>query len=168
MTIKPRTYADEMAALDAASRDGQPARDAQHFRRIIAARNALASAEAELVAAVGAAREAGDSWTVVGAALGTTRQGAFRKFSGAEAIGGTPVRSITSAKSAATKTASKAAKATKAARAKPAAQATKAAPRASRAKPSAKATYAARSPAAAKSTTTTTTSAPNASSSRAR
>ena len=76
----PHIYADEMAALDAASNDGQPARDAQHFRRIVAARTWVALAQAELVAAASAARGAGDSWTVIGAALGTTRQGAQRKF----------------------------------------------------------------------------------------
>ncbi len=77
---KPHTYADEMAALDLLAPQTHPARDAKHFRRVIAARYALAHAQDELVAAVEAAREAGDSWTVIGAALGTTRQGAFRKF----------------------------------------------------------------------------------------
>lgn len=55
-------------------------RDASHFRRIIAARKGVADAEAELRAAVAAAREAGDSWTVIGAALDTTRQAAFQRF----------------------------------------------------------------------------------------
>ncbi|MFT4187435.1 MAG: hypothetical protein QM621_02500 [Aeromicrobium sp.] len=49
------------------------ARDASNFRRIIAARKAIADAEAEL-------RAAGDSWTVIGAALDTTRQAAFQRF----------------------------------------------------------------------------------------
>ena len=83
----PHIYADEMAALDAASNDGQPARDAQHFRRIVAARNWVALAQAELVAAASAARGAGDSWTVIGAALGTTRQGAQRKIGRARSLG---------------------------------------------------------------------------------
>jgi hypothetical protein len=86
---KPHTYADEVAALNALSPETHPARDAETFRRIIAARKALAEAQTELVAAVDAARGAGDSWTVIGAALGTTRQGAFRKFGksdGAEAV----------------------------------------------------------------------------------
>ena len=56
------------------------ARDATHFRRIIAARKGIDDAEAELRAAVAAAREAGDSWTVIGAALDTTRQAAFQRF----------------------------------------------------------------------------------------
>jgi hypothetical protein len=44
-----------MAALDAISPNTHPARDAQHFRRIIAARKAVADAEDELRAAVTAA-----------------------------------------------------------------------------------------------------------------
>jgi len=56
------------------------ARDASHFRRIIAARKALAGAEQELHDAVSAAREAGDSWNVIGAALDTTRQAAYQRF----------------------------------------------------------------------------------------
>ena len=56
------------------------ARDAVHFRRIIAARQKLADAEQELRDAVQAARDAGDSWTAIGAALDTTRQAAFQRF----------------------------------------------------------------------------------------
>lgn len=55
-------------------------RDASHFRRIIAARKGLDAAEQELREAVAAAREAGDSWTVIGAALGTTKQAASQRF----------------------------------------------------------------------------------------
>lgn len=55
-------------------------RDASHFRRIIAARKALEAAQQELREAVAAARSAGDSWTVVGAAMGTTKQAAFQRF----------------------------------------------------------------------------------------
>lgn len=66
--------------LDTISPATHPARDAQHFRRIIAARAGIADAEAELRAAVAAAREAGDSWAVIGAALDTTRQAAFQRF----------------------------------------------------------------------------------------
>ena len=51
-----------------------------HFRRILAARRAIAEAEQELRDAVKAARDAGDSWTVIGAALDTTRQAAFQRF----------------------------------------------------------------------------------------
>lgn len=55
-------------------------RDASHFRRIIAARKGLDAAEQELRDAVAAARAAGDSWTVIGAALGTTKQAASQRF----------------------------------------------------------------------------------------
>jgi hypothetical protein len=57
-----------------------PAQDAAYFRRIIAARRGLAAAEQELRDAVRAAREAGDSWTIIGAALETTRQAAQQRF----------------------------------------------------------------------------------------
>ncbi len=57
-----------------------PARDAVHFRRIIKAREALGAAEQELHDAVQAARKAGDSWTIIGAALDTTRQAAQQRF----------------------------------------------------------------------------------------
>lgn len=63
--------------LDVAS---HPARDAAHFRRILAARENLAAAERELRDAVHAARKAGDSWTIIGAALDTTRQAAQQRF----------------------------------------------------------------------------------------
>ena len=59
-----------------------PARDAASFRRILAARHGLAAAEQELREAVRAAREAGDSWTVIGAALDITRQAAQQRFGG--------------------------------------------------------------------------------------
>lgn len=57
-----------------------PARDAAHLRRILAARENLAAAEKELRDAVDAAREAGDSWTIIGAAPDTTRQAAQQRF----------------------------------------------------------------------------------------
>lgn len=55
-------------------------RDAQHIRRIIAASASRDAAEAELRNAVEAAREAGDSWTAIGMALGVTRQAAQKRF----------------------------------------------------------------------------------------
>jgi len=70
----------EMAALDAISPETNPPRDATQFRRIVAARTAIVAAETELLEAVRAAREAGDSWTIIGAAMGTSRQGAQRRF----------------------------------------------------------------------------------------
>lgn len=57
-----------------------PARDAAQFRRIVAARLTLAASEQELRDAVRAARKAGDSRTVIGAALDTTRQAAQQRF----------------------------------------------------------------------------------------
>ncbi len=62
-----------------------PRRDAASFRRIIAARKAIADAEAELRAAVQAARNAGDSWAVIGVALSTTRQNAYQRFGKSDA-----------------------------------------------------------------------------------
>ena len=56
------------------------ARDATHVRAIIAATEDLAAAERRLRQAVAEARAAGDSWTVIGAALGTTRQAAQMRF----------------------------------------------------------------------------------------
>lgn len=50
------------------------------LRRIIAARKAVADADAELYAAVQAARRSGDSWAAIGFALDTTRQAAFQRF----------------------------------------------------------------------------------------
>jgi hypothetical protein len=55
-------------------------RDAADFRRINAARRAAAKAEAELNAAVSAARANGDSWEVIGAALGTSARNARERF----------------------------------------------------------------------------------------
>jgi hypothetical protein len=73
-------YDDELAALDAVNPTTHPGRDAQHFRRIIAAQHAVEDAENELRAAVAAARQAGDSWAVIGAALDTSRQNAYQRF----------------------------------------------------------------------------------------
>jgi hypothetical protein len=70
----------EIDALNAIGPKTHPARSAKHFRRILAARAKVDAAEAELHAAVDAAREAGDSWTVIGAALDTTRQAAYQRF----------------------------------------------------------------------------------------
>ncbi|MGK3954860.1 hypothetical protein ACLKOZ_01590 [Arthrobacter sp. R4] len=55
-------------------------RDAADFRRITAARTAAAKAEAELDAAVSAARANGDSWEAIGAALGTSARTARERF----------------------------------------------------------------------------------------
>jgi hypothetical protein len=73
-TDPDRTGLDE---LDVAK---HPARDAAHFRRILAARRQIALAEQELREAVDAAREAGDSWTSIGSALDISRQAAQQRF----------------------------------------------------------------------------------------
>jgi hypothetical protein len=77
MTTKHRV---DSTGLDQLDPTVSPARDATHFRNIIAARKRIAAAEAELREAVQAARDAGDSWTVIGAALDTTRQNAYQRF----------------------------------------------------------------------------------------
>ncbi|WP_087486277.1 hypothetical protein [Brachybacterium massiliense] len=74
-----KTTSDD-TGLDGLDLAVTPARDAVHFRRIIAAREGLDAAEEELAAAVLAARAAGDSWTMIGAALGVTRQAAQQRF----------------------------------------------------------------------------------------
>lgn len=56
-------------------------RDATHFRAIIAANDALGAADRGLRAAVRDAREAGETWTVIGAALGISKQAAQQRFS---------------------------------------------------------------------------------------
>ncbi len=56
--------------------------DASHLRDIAKARQARDAAVERLAAAVAAAREAGDSWTMIGIALGTSKQNAFRKYGG--------------------------------------------------------------------------------------
>jgi len=75
-----KTKSDHDPGLDQLDVASHPARDAANFRRILAARENLAAAEKELRDAVHAAREAGDSWTIIGAALDTTRQAAQQRF----------------------------------------------------------------------------------------
>ena len=74
-----RTKPDK-TGLDTLDPLTHPARDAIHFRRILDARRNLAAAEQALRDAVKGARDAGDSWAVIGAALDTTRQAAFQRF----------------------------------------------------------------------------------------
>lgn len=79
VTTKPST--DTAATgLDDIDPGSHEARDATHFRQIVAARQRIDEAERELRAAVQAALDAGDSWTVIGAALDTTRQAAYQRF----------------------------------------------------------------------------------------
>jgi hypothetical protein len=70
----------DMTGLDHLDPAAHPARDAVQFRRILAARQHIADAEADLRDAVKAARETGDSWTIIAAALDTTRQAAQQRF----------------------------------------------------------------------------------------
>lgn len=70
----------DRTGLDELDPSTHPARDAASFRRIIAARKQLADAEQALREAVRAARAAGDSWTVIGAALDISRQAAQQRF----------------------------------------------------------------------------------------
>lgn len=75
-----RPSKDDSTGLAALDPEKAEARDATHFRRIIAAKKNLENADSELRAAVAAARAAGDSWTIIGAALETSRQNAFQRF----------------------------------------------------------------------------------------
>jgi len=75
---KTETNTDDF--LDNVEVDPADARDATHIRRIIAAREAVQAADSELVAAVAAARAAGDTWDAIGVALGITRQAAYQRF----------------------------------------------------------------------------------------
>ncbi|WP_425845373.1 hypothetical protein [Agrococcus sp. TSP3-2-1] len=72
----------DRSGLNALDPDKATARDAVHFRRILAARAKPAAAEAELREAVSAARDAGGSWSIIGAALDTSRQAAQQRFGG--------------------------------------------------------------------------------------
>lgn len=74
------TPTETEAWLDSLDVDPAKARDGRHLRRIAAAAKTLDEADAELTAAVVAAREAGDSWAMIGTALGISRQGAFQRF----------------------------------------------------------------------------------------
>lgn len=58
-----------------------PARDAIHLRRVIQARRELDDADTELHRVVAEARAAGEPWSAIGMALGTTRQAAHQRFS---------------------------------------------------------------------------------------
>lgn len=68
--------------LSSISPNTHPAHDATHFRTIFAAVENVENAQRALREAVAAARADGESWTVIGAALGTTRQNAQQRFGG--------------------------------------------------------------------------------------
>lgn len=77
-TIGKETSAETwLDTLDPAT---TPARDGRHLREIGRALTALEQSEIDLRDAVEAARAAGDSWEAIGLVLGTSRQGAHRKF----------------------------------------------------------------------------------------
>lgn len=80
----PDPTADEINEwLDSIDVDPADARDAAHFRRLRAAVTGNAP-EAELAAAVAAARAAGDSWAIIGAALGVSRHAAQQRYETSE------------------------------------------------------------------------------------
>ena len=76
------TATDDRTEIDGfiGSIDPATMRDARHLREVAAARANLTAAEDRLRAAVDEARAAGDSWTMIGLVLGTSRQAAHRKF----------------------------------------------------------------------------------------
>lgn len=76
------TTKHDSTGLDALDPAVTPGRDAAHFRAIIAANASLQAADAGLRAAVREARAAGDSWTIIGAALGVSKQAAQQRFGG--------------------------------------------------------------------------------------
>ncbi len=76
--MKTNTETDIEAFIS--SIDPREMRDGSFLRKISAAKNAKENAEQVLEKAVLAAREAGDSWTMIGLALGTSKQNAFRKY----------------------------------------------------------------------------------------
>jgi hypothetical protein len=68
------------ARLDSIDVDPTAARDAKRFRRIVAARKAAEAAQDDLRAAVRAARGAGDTWAMIGEALGIGAESARQQF----------------------------------------------------------------------------------------
>lgn len=60
--------------------DPRTVRDASHLHEIAEARKAVDSSNERLREAVSAARKAGDSWTMIGVALRTSKQNAYRKY----------------------------------------------------------------------------------------
>lgn len=53
---------------------------APRLRRIALAAESVANSQAGVEEAVAAAREAGNSWAMIGTALGVSRQAAFQRF----------------------------------------------------------------------------------------
>jgi hypothetical protein len=82
MSIEQTMRADPDADIDAFIDSVDPAtmRDGCQLRAVAAARKSLEDAEDALREAVAAARAAGDSWTMIGLMIGTSKQAAQRKF----------------------------------------------------------------------------------------
>lgn len=77
---KTKTDQSVEQALDDLVPNPDDAQDATPFREIFRAARAVDVAQTELRATVARARAAGASWTVVGAALGVTKQAAAQRF----------------------------------------------------------------------------------------
>lgn len=73
-TTAAEKWLDQLDPGDAAARDGK------YLRHVTEAAEAAAVADAELRAAVLRAREAGETWAMIGMMLGITRQGAYQRF----------------------------------------------------------------------------------------
>jgi len=71
---------DNTTGLDDLDPAVTPAQNATHFRAIRAAHAELEHAKTNLHKAVNQARAAGNSWTIIGAALEATRQAAYQRF----------------------------------------------------------------------------------------
>lgn len=84
MTTKHHTAIDEAtraeALLDALDPAESPADDPHELRRVGLALRETRAADAELRAAVQAARDAGYTWADIGLTVGTTRQAAQARF----------------------------------------------------------------------------------------
>lgn len=80
MTAEHATHTPVEDWLDQLDVNPSDARDASHMRRIAAAAKNLTAADNELAAAVTAARAAGDTWAMIGTALGVSRQAAYQRF----------------------------------------------------------------------------------------
>ena len=80
LRLRRRTSTTSSGCWDDLDPSSVTARDAVHFRRIIAAKEGVERAERELQDAVREAREAGDSWLSIGLALGVSKQAAHKRF----------------------------------------------------------------------------------------
>lgn len=81
--VKTNTFDAGLERVDPVT---HTARDASHFRRMVAARKAVEAADAELLTAVQEARADGDSWTTIAVALGVSRRAAQQRFGGKASV----------------------------------------------------------------------------------